>query len=182
MCTNADFLDFVTHIRHKTPTSLYLASKFASRTVSYVTRFDTCLNVNVTICNHIEDTLEYNMHCLRHKFSLDDIFVASCNTKVEDDHPLAMWRNDVIKNNCISHLTIGANVIITTNISNYLVKNGDFGAIQSIKKINNKQDISRVDVFIPRIEGIVSFRISLYFYNVHLGDIFHVSTFPFLLS
>ena len=73
------------------------------------------------------------MHCLRHKFAQNDIFVAPCNTNVEDDHPLARWRNDILKNICISHLAIWANVIITTNISN-LVKNGDFGAIQSIKK------------------------------------------------
>ena len=70
--------------------------------------------MNVTICNHIEDTLEYNMHCLRHKFNQNDIFVAPCNTNVRDDHPLATWRNGIIKNNCISHLAIGANFIITT--------------------------------------------------------------------
>ena len=144
-------------------------------------RYREATNVSAVLCSHVEDIIEYNKHCLQTKFSAEEIHPVTSNTNIQDDSPLQQWRDSTIQNNCISHIALNARVIVTANIK-HMARNGDLGIIVGYKMFAQKPEICRIDVLIERTGKTIIFRRSTYFYRAHMGEKFHVATFPLLLG
>ena len=180
-CTDPEYLGFLQHIRTLPPTDPMLSATLQHRVVSDVDRDEGVLNASTVLCSHVEDTLTYNRRCLISGFCADDIVRVSCNTNVDDGSPLQEWRDNIVTNQCIAEIAVNAKVIVTANVK-HMARNGDMGRVVAYKMFANKPEVCRIDVLVERTQKTITFRRSTYYYRAHMGEKFHVATFPLLLG